>query len=126
MKERLVNLLLSCDKENDILSCYHERPRKFQAAEIIANYLLENKIIVPPCLSGDTIYYIDKDKNIQEAQVNSIIVTGGNHNIVASRYIWETEDTIRLYFVFDDLDRRFWLAKEKAEEALKKIESNGK
>lgn len=56
-RERLIELLLKCEKENDVLSCYNERPKKIQAAEIIADYLLANGVIVPPCKAGDEVYF---------------------------------------------------------------------
>ena len=56
MRERLIESLLKCDKEYDVLSCYKERPKRKQAAEIIADYLLANGVIVPPCKVGDILY----------------------------------------------------------------------
>lgn len=60
MRERLIASLLKCDKEYDVLSCYKERPKRKQAAEIIADHLLANGVIVPPCKVGDTVYEINK------------------------------------------------------------------
>lgn len=42
-------------------------------AEVIADHLLSNGVIVPPCKVGDVIYYIDKeDKTITNFIVTSI------------------------------------------------------
>lgn len=57
-RERLIELLLKCDKVHEVLNCFHERPRKVQAAELIADHLLANGVIVPPCKVGSTIYML--------------------------------------------------------------------
>lgn len=58
MRERLIELILACDMENEVLVCFKERPKNRQAAEIIADHLLANGVIVPPCKVGDTVYGI--------------------------------------------------------------------
>lgn len=57
MRDRLIELLAQCDRENEVLTCFNERPRKRQTAEIIADHLLANGMIVPPCKVGQTVYY---------------------------------------------------------------------
>lgn len=54
MRERLMELII----ESDILcdTCGESSPS--YCAEAIADYLLENGIIVPPCKVGDTVYII--------------------------------------------------------------------
>lgn len=42
MRDRLIDKIMECDKDNDVLNCFRERPRRRQAAEIIADYLLAN------------------------------------------------------------------------------------
>lgn len=42
-RERLIEMVLDCDKENDVLSCYNERPKRIQAAEIIADHILARR-----------------------------------------------------------------------------------
>ena len=58
MRDRLIELILKCEKENDVLACYHERPKHIQAAEIIADHLLENGVIVPPYRCGTVVYVV--------------------------------------------------------------------
>ena len=45
-RKKLIELLIACDKEFDVLSCYNERPRKVTAAAIVADYLLTNSVVV--------------------------------------------------------------------------------
>lgn len=58
MRERLIELILACDMENEVLVCFKERPKNRQAAEIIADHLLANGVIAPPVKVGDTVYGI--------------------------------------------------------------------
>lgn len=81
---------------------------------------LRDSVIEIPCLVGDTIWYIDKDSKVQEAQVTRIIIDGFySRYIIASRYDYETEETIRLVLRFERLNIDYWLKKELAEERLK-------
>lgn len=71
-RERLIELILECDKSNEVLNCFNERPRKRQAAEIIADYLLANGVIVPPCKVGDTVWVISESR-VKEAEIDEIL-----------------------------------------------------
>lgn len=83
---------------------------------------LSDKVIETPCLVGDSIWYIDKNYTVQEAQVVRIVIDGFySRYVIASRYDYETEDTIRLALRFEDLNTDYWLTKEPAEERLKEI-----
>lgn len=48
MRDRLIELILGCDAVYEILDCFNERPRKQYAAEILADYLIENNTVVMP------------------------------------------------------------------------------
>ena len=71
-RERLIELILECDKSNEVLSCFNERPRKRQAAEILADYLLANGAICPHCKVGDTVYVISESR-VKEAEIDEIL-----------------------------------------------------
>ena len=58
-RERLVELIIKCDKDDEVLVCFNERPRKTQASEVIADHLIENGVILPPCKVGDTVYVLE-------------------------------------------------------------------
>ena len=47
-RDRLIELILGCDKDNEVLDCFQERPKKRQSAEIIADYLLANDVFLLP------------------------------------------------------------------------------
>ena len=48
MRDRLIELILVCDTAYEVLDCCNERPRKRYAAEILADYLIENNVVVMP------------------------------------------------------------------------------
>lgn len=48
MRDRLIELILACDTAYEVLDCFNERPRKRYAAEILADYLIENNVVVMP------------------------------------------------------------------------------
>ena len=70
-RERLVELLLKCDKESEVLDCFNERPKKTQSAELIADYLMSNNVMVLPCKIGDKAYYVDKGR-MRETTVREV------------------------------------------------------
>ena len=119
-RERLVELLdkafLECDDN-------YGRP----CTEQVSDYLMSNNVVVLPCNVNDTVWYIDQKYNIQEAEVSCIDIRGyTNKHIIAKRYDYEKEDTVTVVFFFEDLNDRFWLSREEAENVLKERKENGK
>ena len=80
----------------------------------------ENTIELPCNLNAE-IWYIDKNYTIQKAEVSSINIKASSRHIIATRYVWETEETIKLALMFERLNIDYWLTKEEAEEALAKM-----
>ena len=56
MRDRLIELLLNVDYALDT-----DGREARDSAEFIADYLLENGVIVPPCKLGDTVWYISTE-----------------------------------------------------------------
>lgn len=90
-------------------------------AEDIADRLLENGGIMPPCKVGDTVWYIDKNYNVQKAEVTCIDIRSTSKSLIATRYVWETEETVKLALMFKHLNESYWLTKEQAEKALAEV-----
>ena len=65
MRDRLIELILGCDDAYEILDCFLERPRKQYAAEILADYLIENNTVVMPGKDGSWI--IVKNLSVEKA-----------------------------------------------------------
>ena len=51
VREKLVELLLECDRAFDVLACYNERPRKSTSASLLADHLLANGVTVQEWIS---------------------------------------------------------------------------
>ena len=67
-RERLVELINeSCEKQGWLMN----------AAGTIADYLLENGVIIPPVKVGDTVYEIQQDRTLQKWYVYGIIKYDG-------------------------------------------------
>ena len=101
--------------------------------EALADYLLANGVIVPPCKVGDTVYYINRSYHIElkkdtiyEAKVVRIVTTSlGTSLVIQIRGEWgciqqsnidciETPDVKDFY-------RTVFLTKEEAEKKLKEL-----
>lgn len=91
-------------------------------AAFIVDRLLESGVIAPPVKAGETIWYIDKDKKVQEAQVRVIDHRDNCYHIIAHRYDYEKEDIVKVYLAFERFKKNFWLSKKEAEEALELYE----
>lgn len=88
----------------------------------VADHLLENGVIVPPCKVGDAIWFIEKGGTIGFSLVEKITF--------ASTAAWNNELTFSgVYLVgflgpipFKEIGRSVFLTKEEAEQALKERE----
>lgn len=81
----------------------------------LADYLIANGVIVPPCKVGDTIYQTDGVR-IYTSTIHEITYT-------ANKVIFVTEN-----IVFDEqaINNSIFLTREEAEKVLKERESNDK
>lgn len=78
-------------------------------AEVIADHLLKNGIIVPPCKVGQTVYYPIRHTNkVIDLFVREIVYTGDKIQCYASY----------LAFTVDNIGKTVFLTREEAEKAL--------
>lgn len=106
-KERLVELLTgkSIDQEEDV--------------DYVADYLLKNGVIVPPCKVGDTVYDIGGFPKIMKAEVETMTTDGQEMSSV----VVEPQKPFHRWFVnWKDLGKYVFLTREAAEQALKERE----
>lgn len=117
-KDRLLELLHKAPKGRGRISNYE-----------LANYLLANGVIVPPCKVGDTVYtnlamrgwyYRDKDRPYSAKVVfiglnNFEEMGGGLFNVAYEK------DGNMLQFRFSDIGKTVFLTKEEAEQKLKEL-----
>ena len=84
-------------------------------AEIVADYLLANGVIVPPCKVGDKLYCVTNlTHSIVETVVKGMWIADGTFSIL----------TIHGVIVDDSLGKTVFLSKEEAEEKLKELKGN--
>ena len=115
-KERLTNIIHNA--QNKYLNLL-----KFESS-ILADYLLANGVIVPPCKVGQTLYVIlkMKDKRILPF-VNEYEATFIQLGKRKCKVYYEKDGFIKI-FLQDDFGETVFLTREEAEKALKEREKN--
>ena len=87
-------------------------------SEVLAEHLLADGWIKPPCKIGDKVWYITNGK-IDNAEVVCIDCRNSGNHIIAHKYTEETEEIKKLCVYFSDVNKIVYLTKEEAENALK-------
>ena len=111
MRDKLIKLIKDSLKKNIGKSCL--------LAKNIADYLLENGVIVLPCNIGDTIYdtreyiYGAPCPEIYEMKSDDINIEKDNKS-GEYRFIYDN-----VYISFDEFGKVLFLTREDAEKALK-------
>ena len=121
MRDRLIELIENCGRSQMPMVAGLEL-----WADDIADYLLENGVIVPPCKVGDMVYVIiDIDnpaRRMLECKVISISMeeTGMHFQFqTVKKYLYRYGN-----FNIDDIGKTVFLTKEQAEKALAEV-ANG-
>ena len=126
MRERLIELL-------DEVHHTHLGREYIERLGTIADYLLANGVIVPPCKVGQPVYYISDSpinlsvqaNTIYEAHIARIVTTEYGTTLVVQ--IHNAYGVTEIPSI-DDVGKTVFLTKEEAEQALqqrKEDESNG-
>ena len=102
MRERLIELLMDSEAFNDAGGK--------EDAKHIADHLLANGVIVPPCKVGDTIYALQKERSGHFE---------GNKYVVDDEGEWEVCDKEFNLSLLDAVGEWIFLTREEAEQALK-------
>lgn len=91
----------------------------------IADHLIANGVIVPPCKVGDIVYYLD-GKTIAKDVVHCISV-GGRHGANAKGFVhFHDSDKDNITVNFNLFGKTVFLTKDQAEQKLKELSENGK
>ena len=114
-RERLIELIREAMKNHEITVENYVIP----TSDYIADYLLKNGIVVPPCKVGDMVYGITA-KGIREIKIESI------HYWCSGIWKcngWSGKGKYRVgyEFSFDDIGKTVFLTREEAEQALNKV-----
>ena len=123
-RDRLIELLDKAkDKFNNLL---------FEK-ELIADYLLANGIIVPPCKVGAKVYYINSfyqhNPIIIKCEVDALHITSGKNQIGHKKPSYalirnENMKSLSTRVYFDNFGKTVFLTKEEAEAKLKEMNNN--
>ena len=103
-RDRLIELIEQAEglKNND-----------FPSVEEIADYLLANGVIVPPCKVGDKVYYPSGSfDRIFEKTVDEILISENESDVGCYIHFAST------YMPFENIGKTVFLTKEEAEKAL--------
>ena len=115
MRDRLIDLLQTAD-----LMAFGE-PKSW--AEILADYLLENGVILPPCKVGDTVYttlcYGIRDWRIEESVIVEIRKRLGFNLEIIERITNDKGHCTYLPVALENFGVTKFLTKEEAENALR-------
>jgi hypothetical protein len=107
MRDRLIEILLDGVTFTD----EYKFPARKQA-EYVADRLLANGVIVPPCKVGDTVYRVAKHRGVWEVLPREVVsITHRLDHLY--RLVWEIFSTQE-----DRLGKTVFLTREEAEKAL--------
>lgn len=118
-REKLTNLLLKIPKENRIKIFGISQGESYVKASYIADYLLENGAIVPPCKVGDTIFYIGY--GIKDGKVEKVIRQEKVEMISTDGYEIYLHVPRALKVNVSDMGKRMFLSQKEAEKALERV-----
>ena len=135
MRDRLIELITKADEEckytYDCKDCSGYGKGSECMNYHIADYLLANGVIVPPCKVGDTVYCIYGEKVIQGTVRLIRPFISEKETIFKGNIICEVDniffddgskEEIELYVVFENpygIERVAYLTREEAEQKLK-------
>ncbi len=111
MRDRLIELLLNVPKL-PVIFCGRAIGKTYQTAASIADHLLANGVIVPPCKVGDKVFFIvdmSNHKALNDFVIDDTITKIG----VTTKGILQENS-----FDFSDFGKTVFLTREEAEKAL--------
>ena len=114
MRNRLANLIYEAERKVD---------NEYPTIEMVADYLIANGVIVPPCKVGDTVYLVRCECTCNKA----VCLENGGIGITrcetepCDAHIQEVPFSLCLFNV---LGKTVFLTKEQAEAKLKELNKN--
>ena len=122
-RERLIEIIVTA--ENEVFRAF-PYTNSTKRIEMVADYLLENGVIVPPVKIGDTVYtncsmqgwYLRSKDRPYKAKVVYMGINGTKNFM---NVVYEKGEYM-LSFDFDKIGKTVFLTREEAEKALKERE----
>lgn len=109
MRERLVELINKARDKYPNIPLVNGCKQDF--AEFIADYLIENGVVVPPCKVGQTMWFIRNNKIIETKVEKIILKYGGLYIKLSCNSMYET--------TCNSIGKTVFLSREDAEAKLK-------
>ena len=92
-------------------------------AEVVADYLLDNGVIVPPVKVGDHVFWINAQNKIRKNEVFSVKIESEDNHFVFFVKCRVFND-VEMFYTFQ-IGKTAFLTREEAEAKLKEREHNG-
>ena len=113
-RDRLIELVNQVRGDEIALADYE--------ADVLADHLLANGVIVPPCKVGDWVWYV-RDGKINKAKIEESIYSASKHGYFSEDWRFHAYNFSKkeeITFWLDDIGKTVFLTKEEAEAELKK------
>lgn len=124
MRDRLIELLMNVPKL-PVIVCGRAIGKTYQTAANIADHLLANGVIVPPCKVGDTLYFLYNSPYADKPDLTPRIYKTNDwyFEVDKAGIAINTSDIHSFNKVYDYvLGKTVFLTREEAEKALKERE----
>ena len=124
-RERLIETICEGLAQNCGGNCTLPNKMYCQNCHILADYLLANGVIVPPCKVGDTVYEFFDVKgfySITELIVENIVV--GVNPAKGNLYCKSKQSNSKDIFYRDSFGKTVFFTREEAEKALEEMTKN--
>ena len=116
-RERLIDRIINTPKKEYLVVGGRLNGKKYRTAEMIADHILSDGWIRPPCKVGDTVYIVNTDIDgevfMEENKIYDVSTT--------SMFISATmpiSDEILCAEPYEDIGKTIFLTREEAEKAL--------
>lgn len=73
------------DQREKLIEILQLAPRRYMGQEELADYLLDNGVIVPPCKVGDDIWWVDEEKNdiaCEKGGIKGVVYNGKTFEVL--------------------------------------------
>jgi len=116
MRDRLIELLKQGDKTFADKYTGKVMSHIDELYDFIADYLLANGVIVPPCKVGDMVYMlVTKHTHSYSFDNGKMVINDNQHTFIKQTYLMESN----FFRVIKDFGKTVFLTKEEAKQALK-------
>lgn len=73
------------DQREKLIEILQLAPRRYMGQEELADYLLDNGVIVPPCKAGDDIWWVDEENgniDCEKGGIKGVVYNGKTFEVL--------------------------------------------